>query len=169
MLADIDLEERICREFWLPWQAENTNRSLELPAPSGPDHMTTDHFTVQLKILIVDDNGLTREVVREYLRSKGYLTFEASNVRETMAKIDEADLVMLDMTLSGEDGMTVLNQVRKHADSAMRALPIIAVSPMKEPGDREVFLSAGASECLRKPLDLEELDRILSRQQENFR
>lgn len=73
---------------------------------------------------------------------------------------DRPDLVLLDISLPGMDGLEVLREVR--ADASLRSLPVIALTAHAMAGDRERFLSAGFDDYITKPiLDDEHLLRVI--------
>ena len=106
------------------------------------------------RILIVDDDRDVRESMGEYLQGHGYEVTLAEN-GETMRKALAAsvpDVVLLDLNLPGEDGLTLARWLREHHD-----LAIIMVTAAGEVVDRVVGLEVGADDYLAKPFDPREL------------
>ncbi len=107
-------------------------------------------------ILVVEDNPLNQKLVTRFLEAKGYApvlaatTFEAE---ERMSKQRPA-LVLMDVSLPGEDGLSLVRRLRSEGEGA---LPIIAVTAHAMPGDREVAINAGCDDYLTKPIALGEL------------
>jgi two-component system cell cycle response regulator DivK len=105
------------------------------------------------RILIVEDNPLNRLLIHDVLELRGHEVLEASTVAEAKAMLakEKPDLLLLDVQIPGGGGEAVIREVRKHADLA--ALPIVAVTSLAMPGDRERLLSIGFQGYLSKPID----------------
>ncbi len=105
------------------------------------------------RILVVEDNPLNRLLLHDILELRGHEVIEASNVDEALPLLDAAhlDLLLLDVQIPGGGGEAVVREVRKLADLAH--LPIIAVTSLAMPGDRERLLSSGFQGYLSKPID----------------
>jgi DNA-binding response OmpR family regulator len=105
-------------------------------------------------ILIVDDEAEIREVLRRYLATQGYQVTMADGgeaMRRAMAAAP-VDLVLLDLGLPGEDGLTLMRSLREHSSVA-----VIVVTGRGEPVDRIIGLEVGADDYITKPFDLREL------------
>jgi two-component system phosphate regulon response regulator OmpR len=106
------------------------------------------------RVLVVDDEAEIREMLAEYLGSHGFEVLMADSgkaMRELLAK-NVPDVVLLDVNLPGEDGLTLARYVRERFD-----LPIIMVTAADAVVDRVVGLEVGADDYLTKPFDLREL------------
>lgn len=105
-------------------------------------------------ILIVDDDREIRTLLAEYLDSNGLRTFTAANGVEMRKQLDATriDLIVLDLTLPGEDGLTLCRTLR-----ASSALPVIMLTARGEPLDRILGLEMGADDYLAKPFEPREL------------
>ncbi|WP_417433286.1 response regulator [Kiloniella sp.] len=107
------------------------------------------------KIIVCDDEPHLREMVAEYLSDRGYETVEAADAK-MMHKFTEKhspDLVILDINMPGEDGLTALRNLRNNSD-----VPVIMLTAASEVVDRIVGLEMGADDYLAKPVDLRELE-----------
>jgi two-component system, OmpR family, response regulator len=110
--------------------------------------------TIQPHILVVDDDPQIRELVEEYL-TENALRVSATSTGQQMAAIleDEAiDLVILDLRLAGEDGMSIARTLRDKS-----AIPIIIVTGVRDEADRIMGLELGADDYLTKPFSPREL------------
>lgn len=109
---------------------------------------TMDH------ILIVDDDRDIRDLLSEYLQKQGYRTSVAGDGRAMRAVLarHEPALIVLDLMLPGEDGLTLCREVRAHSD-----VPIIMLTARGEEVDRIVGLEMGADDYLSKPFSPREL------------
>ncbi len=106
------------------------------------------------KILVVEDDPVSRETLASYLRNAGYKVCEAENgdgMRQALAKND-IDLVMLDLSLPGEDGLSLLRELRHQSE-----IGVIIVSGHDDDVDRIVALEMGADDYVTKPFNIREL------------
>ena len=106
------------------------------------------------QILVVDDDREIRTLLADYLDSNGFRTFTAGSGVEMRKHLDSAriDLVVLDLTLPGEDGLTLCRTLR-----ASSSLPVIMLTARGEPLDRILGLEMGADDYLAKPFEPREL------------
>jgi two-component system OmpR family response regulator len=108
----------------------------------------------QPHILVVDDDPQIRELLQEYLAENALRVSVALNGAQ-MSKIlaDEViDLVILDLRLAGEDGMTIARTLRDQS-----AIPIIMLTGVRDEADRVMGLELGADDYLTKPFSPREL------------
>jgi two-component system, OmpR family, response regulator len=108
----------------------------------------------QERILIVDDDADIRALVRDYLERNGMRAEAVADgraMREALAN-GRFDLVILDLMLPGEDGLTLCRNLRAHSN-----LPVIMLTARGEETDRIVGLEMGADDYLPKPFNPREL------------
>ena len=105
-------------------------------------------------ILVVDDDTQLREQVSAYLVEHGYQTHVAADAREMDKVLGEApiDLVVLDLMLPGEDGLSICRRLTESGGPA-----IVMVSAMGDEVDRVLGLELGADDYLPKPCSPREL------------
>ena len=107
-------------------------------------------------ILVVDDDRDIRELVVDYLLKSGYRATGAANGKEMRAVLDKQhiDLVVLDVMMPGDDGLTLCRQLRsdKHQD-----LPVLMLTARSDDMDRILGLEMGADDYLVKPFVAREL------------
>lgn len=117
------------------------------------------------KILLVEDNDVNRELVREILEARGFEVLEAQNGLEALHMIPKVspDLVLLDIQMPVLDGITAIKQLRQKPQYA--DLPVLALTAYAMVGDRERVMAAGFSGYVTKPVDskalLAEIDNLL--------
>ena len=106
------------------------------------------------EILVVDDELDLRETVAEYLARQGFHVRTAMDGEAMTARLQEksADLVILDINMPGEDGLTLARRLREHSDVC-----IMMLTAAGEIVDRVVGLEMGADDYIAKPFDLREL------------
>ena len=106
-------------------------------------------------ILVVDDHREIRELVAKYLEKNG-LRVSVADGGASMKKVLSAsavDLVVLDLMMPGEDGLTLCRDLRANRDD----LPVIMLTAMAEDTDRVIGLEMGADDYLTKPFNPREL------------
>lgn len=120
------------------------------------------------RVAVVEDNPDNRLLVEAILEDR-FEILEYENGSEALAGIprERPDLVLLDISLPGQDGTEVLRSLR--ADESLSGLPVIALTAHAMAGDRERYLAAGFDDYITKPIvDEEELvgaiRRLLDRQ-----
>jgi two-component system, OmpR family, phosphate regulon response regulator PhoB len=103
------------------------------------------------KVLICDDEGALRALVRGALEIGDYDLVEACDGDESieLARAWEPDLIVLDMMMPGRTGLEVLGELR--AESSFEATPVILLTARAQAADREAAANAGATEFLPKP------------------
>ncbi|MBK9446784.1 MAG: response regulator transcription factor [Betaproteobacteria bacterium] len=108
-------------------------------------------------ILVVDDDREIRQLVGDYLRKNGFRVSLAAEGRQMREMLDVAriDLVVLDLMLPGDDGLTLCRTLR--ATPAFAQMPVLMLTARGEPIDRVVGLEMGADDYLQKPFEPREL------------
>ena len=105
-------------------------------------------------VLIVDDEPDIRATLQDYLEVNGITSTVAANGNECRREIAERefDLVLLDLKMPGEDGLSLCRHIR-----ATSECPVIMITGVSEPMDRVVGLEVGADDYISKPFDLREV------------
>ena len=106
------------------------------------------------KILVVDDQGSMRLLLKEYLIEHGYNIETASNGREALfiARDFQPDLILLDIMMPDLDGMAFMSHYRKE-----HSTPIILLTAKLEESDKIAGLELGADDYVTKPASMGEL------------
>jgi two-component system OmpR family response regulator len=106
------------------------------------------------RILIVDDDADIRSLLADYLGAQGWHVSTAQDGAAMQQVLDRApiDLVVLDLTLPGDDGLTLCRDLR-----ARSAIPVIMLTARSAPLDRILGLEMGADDYLCKPFEPREL------------
>lgn len=107
-----------------------------------------------MRVLVVDDEPMVREVVTRYLERDGFDVTSASTGTEALTSVGESmpDLVVLDLMLPGVNGMEILSRLR-----AMGDVPVILLTARAEESDRVLGLELGADDYVVKPFSPREL------------
>lgn len=104
-------------------------------------------------ILVIEDNPLNLELVRDLLTSAGMRVVEAQTGHEGLAATarENPALILLDIRLPGMDGYGVLERLK--ANQATAAIPVVALTAQAMLGDKEQALTAGFDHYIPKPID----------------
>ena len=110
------------------------------------------------KILIVDDEKMICEEFQDILRDDNHDVEIALNGIEALEKVQETsfDLIFLDVLMPRMEGREVFEQVRK-----ISQVPIVIMSGYLPPNKEQDVIKMGALACMRKPLDLQRVRRII--------
>ena len=105
-------------------------------------------------ILVVDDDREIRDLLARFLTDHGLRVSSAADGREMRRALDDSaiDLVVLDLMMPGDDGLTLCRNLR-----AVTMIPVIMLTAMGEETDRIVGLEMGADDYLAKPFNPREL------------
>jgi len=105
-------------------------------------------------ILIVDDDREIRSLLRDYLEKNGYRATAVADGKSMRRALEQShvDLIVLDLMLQGEDGLTLCRELRAHSQ-----VPVLMLTALAEEVDRIVGLEVGADDYLPKPFSPREL------------
>lgn len=120
---------------------------------------TTPAAPAKRKIIIVDDDRETREMLTLALELEGYEVSQATNGLRLISTlhVDRPDLILLDVMMSWIDGFELCRSIKKNEE--FRDIPVIFISAKKTQADVQRGLEAGAVDYFPKPLDVEKLAR----------
>lgn len=106
------------------------------------------------RLLVVDDDADIRELLCEFLQDHHYIVDTAADAGETDSRlaVQRYDLIVLDVMLPGEDGLSICRRIRDDKN-----IPIIMLTAMGEETDRIIGLELGADDYLGKPFNPREL------------
>jgi CheY-like chemotaxis protein len=112
-------------------------------------------------ILLAEDNEANITVMLSYLKAHGLRVAIARNGLEAvqLAKQYQPALIVMDIQMPEMDGLEATRRIR--ADQALNMTPIIALTALAMPGDRDRCLAAGANEYMTKPVSLKQLLQII--------
>ncbi|MCK4514888.1 MAG: response regulator, partial [Spirochaetaceae bacterium] len=118
--------------------------------PSTSDH---EHGLV----LIAEDNETNIEMFSRCLQAVGFRIVVARNGREAVERAMERkpDIILMDIQMPGIDGLEAIRRIR--GEPELKEMPLVALTALAMPGDRERCLAAGADEYLSKPVSLGKL------------
>jgi PAS domain S-box-containing protein len=127
--------------------------STDSPAPP-PERAIPEAIAKTRRILLVEDNPDLAGMLADYLESRGH---QVLSVRSGADAVDVAvherpDLILMDIEMPQADGYEAMRRIR--AQPGLETTPILAVTALAMPGDRERCLAAGATDYVSKPLSL---------------
>ncbi len=108
-------------------------------------------------ILIVEDNQLNCELLRDWLEVEGYEVWSAADLKASYEVFSKRlpDVVLLDINLGKDSGLDLLAWMRQKPET--REIPVIAVTAHALVAEQEGILQAGCRACLSKPINFEKL------------
>ena len=117
----------------------------------------------QRSVLVVEDKDDARAFITKYLVLEGYRVLEAQNGLEAveMVKRKCPDAILMDLNLPKVDGLSAAEQL-SHYKGIAGQVPIIAITAHDTDGMEAAALRSGCDAYLKKPLDLDELSRVLN-------
>lgn len=109
---------------------------------------------MDISILIVEDDDITRDCLVEYFKTEQYRVYstECAEQAEKILQDEPIDLVLLDIRLPGKDGLTLTREIRANAETG-----IILVTSRQDEIERIIGLECGADEYVSKPFNPREL------------
>jgi two-component system phosphate regulon response regulator PhoB len=114
------------------------------------------------RVLIVEDEPDIRDLLVFHLEREGFQVVTCKSGAEALrlARSGPPDLILLDLMLPGVSGWEVARRLRQSPET--RAVPIIAVSALARPQEREAALHAGCDAYVSKPFTPDDLGRVIS-------
>jgi two-component system, cell cycle response regulator DivK len=108
-------------------------------------------------ILIVEDNQLNRELLRDWLEVEGYEVWSAVDLKSSYDVFAKRvpDAVLLDINLGKDDGLDLIEWMRQKPEA--REIPVIAVTAHAMAAEQERILKSGCKACLSKPINFQQL------------
>ena len=108
-------------------------------------------------VLVVEDEEMNRELLRDLLEGQGHQVTEAENGEQGLQKVKEnpPDVILLDVMMPGMDGFEVCRRLK--ADPETAPIPVLLVTALTERSDRLTGIEAGANDVISKPVDIEDV------------
>ena len=112
-----------------------------------------------ITVLVAEDNEASIEIMSDHLRGMGCRVVVARDGLEAVEVTNEGkpDVILMDVQMPKVDGLEAVQLIRSSANPDVAVVPIIAVTGLTIPGDRERCLAAGADAYLSKPVSLKRL------------
>lgn len=148
-------------ELELPFERSQSDAPLALARAAGDDGEAP--AAEQPLLLVAEDDPISRRIVQEYMQHHGYRVREVRSAGELLVCLREVvpAVVLMDVQLPGMDGLELLK--RLHESVSLRDVPVIVVTALAMPGDRERCLAAGARAYLSKPVRMQQMLTLIQR------
>lgn len=120
---------------------------------------------VGLRLLVVEDLEVNRMLLRQMLRNKGIVMFEAENGKESLEVLKEhdVDLILMDLHMPEMDGIEATQRIREGRVKRVNAeIPIVCLTADVFKETKEAIFSAGMNDFVTKPLEMRRLYQVLS-------
>lgn len=143
-----------------------TQRKQSAVADDSYNSAESDLQNSVLSILVVDDNDVSRKIIKVYLDTLGHDITLAGSGKDAIATLEKSkfDLILMDLHMPGLNGAETVQRIRKLSD-IYRQIPIIGLSADNNPASLQSALAAGMDEFLTKPINQSDLVNILKRWQ----
>jgi len=132
--------------------------------PASPAIEAEQRFT-RLSVLLVEDNLINRKLVERWLKLKGWEVILAKNGKEAVGKYREntVDVILMDIQMPEMDGYEAAEKIREEEAPGGKHVPIIALTAHALESYMKKSYSSGMDDFLTKPIDPEEMYRVIGR------
>ncbi|MDY7002216.1 MAG: ATP-binding protein, partial [Thermodesulfobacteriota bacterium] len=132
---------------------------------AAPESRPGDILTSPLKVLVVEDNPVSRMLTIKLLTNLGHTATAVEDGRQALAVLEKGrfDAVLMDVQMPVMDGIAATSAIRGSMSGKFDPeIPIIALTAHAMKGDREAFLEAGMSDYISKPVSMDDLAEVLN-------
>ncbi len=144
----------------LPWN-ETENGKTAAPEAGTADN---DHLALpdDVTMIVAEDNPAIQSLLKEYLEKHLSRVLLANSGDEVLrlAKGNRPDLILMDVQLPVMDGLETVHRIRQNPE--LSRIPVIALTALAMPGDRERCLEAGMDDYISKPVGMKELLQLIA-------
>ncbi|MBK1650186.1 ATP-binding protein [Rhabdochromatium marinum] len=119
----------------------------------------------RLRILVAEDDQASKTIALKHLEKAGYQVEGVDDGAQALAALKKQsfDLVLMDVQMPILDGVAATSAIRQgHAGNRNRGIPVIATTAYAMAGDKEKFLDAGMDGYVAKPVDMEQLRKVMN-------
>jgi len=148
----------------LPWQPLESDQTEQETSSSKTNFAEDPPVPLKMPLVaIADDNDLMLQLITDFLEPRNFRVAAMNNGKVLLEKISylRPDIVLMDIQMPGMDGLEAIRRVRAHSDPRIASIPIIAITALAMPGDKERCIEAGANEFVSKPFNLINLIGVL--------
>ena len=116
-----------------------------------------------LTVLLAEDNIVNQRLVSKILERRGHTVIVAQNGREVLQRLSNntVDAILMDCHMPEMDGFECTREIRRHSDTRIHKLPVIALTANAMVGAREKCIESGMDEYISKPVDINRLIHIV--------
>ena len=151
----------------MPWQL-STDKQAELQSDTILQNGYSAPKVLQRQskplVLLAEDNEANIQMIFDYLTVTNHQVLVARNGIEAIKQAQEKqpDIILMDIQMPEMDGLEAIRQLR--TDPRLASTPIIALTALAMPGDKERCLAAGATDYMSKPIGLKQLTEVIKAQ-----
>jgi len=153
--------EGSCFSVHLPYYPVSAINPAPTTSPGSETEVNNPSSTEPVLILLVEDNVNNAQTISAYLEHKGYCLMCAGNGQEAIEIINQRkpDVILMDVQMPVMDGLEATRQIRLNPEFA--DVPIIALTALAMPGDRDLCFAAGMNDYLSKPIRMKHLTTMI--------
>ncbi|MEB3309797.1 MAG: PAS domain S-box protein [Snowella sp.] len=150
-----------CFTVYLPYLPVNKTPTLSTVTGMPPETVSLTSSLESVLILLAEDNSNNTHTITSYLEHKGYRLVCATNGEEAIALAQEKKphLILMDIQMPIVDGLEATRRIRLNSELAQ--IPIIALTALAMPGDRDRCLEAGMNDYVSKPIRMKQLVTLI--------
>lgn len=142
---------------------------VTLPLPETEEPLVSDNRILPCSehlphnVLVIDDNSMLRDVIKEMLERNGVACTVCSSAKEVVSSMrcKDYDLLLSDIQMPGTNGFELLTLLRSSNIGNSRTIPVVAMT-VRGDKEKDAFLDAGFTDCIYKPFSSSELLSLLS-------
>ncbi len=141
-------------------KTESSAVEAEQPCPEFEEYNETETGASPL-ILLVEDNPVNRQFVKEALNEKKWSVMEAENGRQCLDALENTrpELILMDLAMPVMDGLEATRRIKE--DPRFKDIPVVALTAAAMEGDKEKCLQAGCDGYVAKPVKIDSLNKAL--------
>ncbi|MFN8412008.1 MAG: PAS domain S-box protein [Anaerolineales bacterium] len=148
----------------LPWIPEKASSSKALTENEHAEETMNNSKLKEKrtgKVMLVEDTEAVVLLIADYLKFLGYEVIIARNGLQAVSKAEDEkpDAILMDVMMPGMDGLDATKKIR--TIEGLQQTPIIALTALAMPGDREQCMAAGMNDYLSKPILMQDLAKVL--------
>ncbi|MGF1767436.1 response regulator [Enterovibrio makurazakiensis] len=147
--------------------SDSGQTDVPLPQPSDYTELPNVNELSGARVLVVDDNAINREMIKELLSSLGMWVEQASSGQQALEAIESHlySVILMDLSMTNMDGIETTQALRKL--DLGKKVPVIALSANTSENILETCLNAGMNDYLPKPIDFQRLIQVIANHMTN--
>ncbi|MBD2665330.1 two-component hybrid sensor and regulator [Richelia sinica FACHB-800] len=151
-----EIDRGSCFTVRIPYLTNHEKLPTLVHLPSSVEQELSPPTVKSHVILLVEDNQVNIYTTLDYLESRGYRLIVANNGKQALEilKTEQPDLILMDIQMPEMDGIEAIHRIRQDLQVDV---PIIALTALAMPGDKDNCLAAGANEYFTKPIQFKQL------------
>ena len=164
----VESDENVGSKFFFTFMGKTSCETSEngIVRNEGSDVMKFNNISNgNKKILVVEDDQVSRYFISNIIDKSGFEVVSAINGEEALniCRREKLNLILMDIQMPIMDGISATKLIRQYEEKSRMHIPIIAMTAYALKGDRERCFEAGMDDYISKPIDLEELNRVIDK------